>query len=130
MHTKIDGRKNNGGHSTAGKAGRKPAEAPRITGSVGLPADEWRWIDDNKNWESRGKVISRLIAKESSMKDTEKLKALLNEFGVEYSVELMDDGVGIVCRSGNAKVDGYCSFFVEFQFKKDGDFSKIGIWEN
>jgi hypothetical protein len=64
------------------------------------------------------------------MKDIEKLKALLNEFGVEYSTEAVDDGVGIVCRSGADKVDGYCSFFVEFQFEEDGRFKKIGIWEN
>ncbi len=59
------------------------------------------------------------------MKDIEKLKALLNEFGVEYSTEAVDDGVGIVCRSGADKVDGYCSFFLlNFNLKRMGDSRK------
>ena len=58
---KQDGRQNNGGHSTAGHAGRKPADDPKISKTVALTASDWAYLDNPKNGKSRGEIISRLI---------------------------------------------------------------------
>lgn len=58
---KQDGRRNNGGHSTAGHAGRKPVDDPKISKTVSLTASDWAYLDDPENGKSRGEVISQLI---------------------------------------------------------------------
>ena len=58
---KIDGRRNNGGHSTAGHAGRKPVANPKISKTVSLTASDWAYLDDPENGKSRGEIVSRLI---------------------------------------------------------------------
>ena len=59
---KQDGRQNNGGHSTAGHAGRPRAYDPKISKTVALTASDWAYLDNPKNGKSRGEIISRLIA--------------------------------------------------------------------
>lgn len=72
------------------------------------------------------------------MTDLEKLKALLDEWGVPYSEEV--DGERIMVKHGNEmlgsaslpqsdKVTGYHGFFTEYVFAGDGSFVRVGAWE-
>jgi len=63
------------------------------------------------------------------MTDFEKLKALLTEFGVGFEVKEGKLGTEVRCECGAHKVEGYSSFFTEFNFNKDGKFICMGAWE-
>ena len=67
------------------------------------------------------------------MTDLEKLKALLDEFGVGYSCQQgtrdFATGHSLSCDQGNAKVDGYYGFCTEFEFCADGRFVRMGAFE-
>lgn len=70
------------------------------------------------------------------MSDYDKLKALFTEFGIGFNEGKDDEYLGcddtdnkIVIAAGDSKVDGYCMFFTEFVFEKDGSFSNVGLWE-
>ena len=62
------------------------------------------------------------------MTDFEKMKSLLDEFGVGYALESAEDDNRITCQYNHEKVIGYC-FYTEFIFDKHGKFLNIGIWE-
>ncbi len=59
------------------------------------------------------------------MNDKEKLKELLNGFGVEFKE--IDNFIR--CREGYKKVDGYSGFFIDFNFDESGAFDDMGAWE-
>lgn len=69
------------------------------------------------------------------MTDIEKLKALLQEFGVPYDEKTYDDSSApaehyVNVREGAADtVDGYCMFFTAFVFSAEGKFIRMGAWE-
>ena len=60
MHTKQDGRKNNGGHSTAGKAGRPKITDRKVSKTVAMRKWAWDYIDSVGL--ARGDVVMDLIA--------------------------------------------------------------------
>lgn len=59
---KIDGRSKNGGHSTAGFAGKKPKPAAekKVTSSVAFDPENYKWILENTS--NRSKFINQLVA--------------------------------------------------------------------
>lgn len=61
--------------------------------------------------------------------DLERLKELLNDFGVEFSYFEDETKILISCRQGDIKVGGYSSFFTEFDFDKNGKFIEMGAYE-
>lgn len=69
--------------------------------------------------------------------DIDKLKKLLDEFGVPYKVYKdskksdggMFDDLVIEQNSISNKVDGYTGFYISFEFEKSGDFIRCGAWE-
>lgn len=64
------------------------------------------------------------------MSDLCKLKALLDEFGVQYKLREYADGtIYITCEEGDEKVSGYPDFFTGFNFSVDGKFVDMGAWE-
>lgn len=70
------------------------------------------------------------------MTDLEKLKKLLDEFGVEYSEDkktteqhYKHDFIAITCVAGKKKVEGYSGFITIFEFTLDGKFIQMGAWE-
>lgn len=65
------------------------------------------------------------------MKDYEKTKAMLVDFGVGFTEgEFSDEGLlYIKCEHGDKKVGGYSGFYTVFEFDKDGNFLKIGAFE-
>lgn len=75
------------------------------------------------------------------MTDFDKLKNLLDEFGLKYTVEdarVGDKTVGksLTLTVGNdfddnhcEKIKGYSGFCTEFNFDLDDKFSHVGIWE-
>lgn len=66
---------------------------------------------------------------QEKVKDIDKLKALLREFGVGFEVRHGNLITGIVCKQGAAKVGGYDHFLTSFDFDKDGDFLLRGAFE-
>lgn len=64
------------------------------------------------------------------MKDIDKLKKLLAEFGVGFTVEKDRDENDIIeCYGGDAKIGGYNCFYTDFNFDKDGKFIEMGAYE-
>ena len=64
------------------------------------------------------------------MKDIDKLKKLLDEFGVEHSESEAKNGDRcITVMEGDEKVTGYSYFFTEFNFDDSGKFENIALWE-
>lgn len=73
------------------------------------------------------------------MTDLEKLKNLLDEFGIVYDEAPSEDippnlrsegGADItVYADGGPKNKGYLGFFTDFAFDKDGKFVEMGSWE-
>lgn len=68
--------------------------------------------------------------------DLEKLKQLLEQFGVGYTEERIekyrDDGkprTFIKCECGDKKVEGYGGFVTLFEFDADGEFLVMGAYE-
>ena len=59
------------------------------------------------------------------MTDKEKLVTLLTEFGVGFR----EVGGDIMCCQGDAGIDGYSSFFTNFEFDDAGKFTQMGAWE-
>ena len=59
------------------------------------------------------------------MTDKDKLKALLEELGIGFD----NDQGGVICEQGMEKVVGYSSFYVLFEFDKEGKFVQMGAWE-
>ena len=68
------------------------------------------------------------------MSDYERFIKMCNDFGVEYSAnEEANKDTGelenvVTFYEGN-KVRGYCNFFSEWRFNKNGAFIEIGNWE-
>lgn len=63
------------------------------------------------------------------MKDIEKLKKLLTEFNVGFTVETDKEGIEYIeCLEGERKIKGYSSFMTHFEFDKDGNFLQMGAW--
>lgn len=58
--------------------------------------------------------------------DLQKLKALLNEFGVGFE----ESGQAIVCEEGHNKVVGYLGFSAAFEFDESGNFKQISLGES
>ncbi|MCK5601424.1 hypothetical protein KAR91_06140 [Candidatus Pacearchaeota archaeon] len=64
------------------------------------------------------------------MKDIDKLKKLLTEFGVGFTEEKHRDGDDILeCYQGDSNIKGYNCFYTQFIFDKDGSFKHMGAWE-
>ena len=63
------------------------------------------------------------------MTDHDKLKSLLDEFGVGYEEKQYGEKKLIMCEEGNEKVSGYFGFVTTFVFKNDGEFINMGAWE-
>lgn len=59
MPTKQDGRKNNGGHSTKGHAGRPPQADPIKSKTIGLRQSGWDFLDNHG--QARGATVQMLI---------------------------------------------------------------------
>lgn len=57
-----DRRAQNGGHSTAGKAGRPKEPDRKSSKSIAMRQWAWDWLDDPKNGAARGVVIEQLIS--------------------------------------------------------------------
>jgi len=63
------------------------------------------------------------------MTDKEKLEQLLTSFGVGWKDGDKDHPNSIVCKANEANIGGYEGFEAHFQFKTDGAFEKMVIWE-
>ena len=64
------------------------------------------------------------------MKDIDKLKNLLTEFGVGFTVEKgNDEAEYIKCTEGDNKIDGYACFYAVFDFDRNGNFIEITLAE-
>ena len=69
------------------------------------------------------------------MTDREKLKALLDEWGVPYLEDQFSEQPSVtVGRSlrglpESGKVTGYRRFFTDFEFDDVGSFVRMGAWE-
>lgn len=59
------------------------------------------------------------------MTDRDKLKNLLEEFGVGFT----ESGDSILCEEGDTKVVGYSGFGTEFSFDSEGKFLQMGAYE-
>jgi len=59
------------------------------------------------------------------MTDLKKLKALLQNFGIEFE----EENKLITCSTGARKIEGYSCFYVEFVFNKKEQFETMGIYE-
>lgn len=66
------------------------------------------------------------------MTDLEKLKALLTEWGVNFSQHSDSSGIEVMVaqETGGPKVGGYNCFFTTFDFDNDGTFKTMGAWED
>jgi hypothetical protein len=62
------------------------------------------------------------------MTDMEKLKALLDQWGVPYTEEEKSVTVQRTAED-HPKISGYRWFLTRFEFTRHGDFSAIGAWE-
>jgi hypothetical protein len=69
--------------------------------------------------------------------DRDKLKSLLDEWGVPYS-EDVETGLPVIILEadsqyqnvpGRNKIAGYASFVTHFTFDENGGFLHVGIWE-
>lgn len=63
------------------------------------------------------------------MTDLERLRELLESFGVEFTENDTLCEKEIVCEQGRAKVQGYIGFCTIFQFYPDGKFRDMGAYE-
>jgi hypothetical protein len=63
------------------------------------------------------------------MTEYEKLKKLLDEFGVGYEELEYDNKKTIQTNQGQNKVTGYNGFYTEFIFTEEGKFIEMGAWE-
>lgn len=66
------------------------------------------------------------------MKDVDKLKALLDEFGVHYREEEFNGDLHIEIHADDedkGKNGGYTGFVSAYVFDKDGKFQIVEIWE-
>ncbi len=63
--------------------------------------------------------------------DKDKLTALLEDFGVEYTYNTThpSGNLMIICTQGSDKVVGYTGFLTEFTFNSKGEFVRMGAWE-
>ena len=60
------------------------------------------------------------------MTDYEKMKGLYDSLGIEYEAsQLEDEHSKIYLPEGK----GYCGFYCEFYFNKEGRFLEYGVWE-
>ena len=66
---------------------------------------------------------------ENEMTDLEKLKTLLDSFGVGYSELTEGESRFVTCIEGSPKVGGYNQFYTTFAFRSDGSFNSMGCWE-
>jgi len=68
----------------------------------------------------------------SNLSDLEKLRRLLDEFGVGYQCHLghtLSGETTVTCEAKlHAKVRGYTGFRAEFSFR-DGSFDSMWVWE-
>ena len=68
------------------------------------------------------------------IKDIDKLKNLLIEFGLPYKKEKLDDGCTYLTLKvdycpPDCKIDGYNGFYSSFSFNNEGNFIKVNIGE-
>lgn len=63
------------------------------------------------------------------MNDLDKLKALLNDFGVEFYEYSHNHRIHVDCNEGAEKIGGYASFFTRFEFDENCNFIKMGAYE-
>jgi hypothetical protein len=68
------------------------------------------------------------------MTDYERFKQLLDKYGVEYTEEIYDyetypRAKVVHLHEGKRKIEGYCNFYCDFCFDKEGNFINIGIFE-
>lgn len=64
------------------------------------------------------------------MTDFQKLKNMLDDFGVGYELhDIEPTGTIVRCAEGAKKVRGYSSFFTDFLFDRYGAFLRMGAWE-
>lgn len=61
--------------------------------------------------------------------DLVKLKTLLQEFGVSFTVEYRDNCIEVYCNEGSSKVKGYPGFHTIFEFNLGGKFIEMGAWD-
>lgn len=62
--------------------------------------------------------------------DHEKLRAVLDGFGVEYEQHTVHNGNLIISlEEGGEKVEGYFGFRTDFEFAPDGRFLEVGAYE-
>ena len=62
------------------------------------------------------------------MTDLQKLKDLLDDYGVGYQQSSIGEWEIISMRYGDRKVGGYVGFGLEFNFTSDGSFHVIGAY--
>jgi len=65
------------------------------------------------------------------MDDLQKLKTLLDDFGIEYAEQGVDSTGGhcITCSEGDEGVKGYHCFYTIFDFDSGGNFIEMGVYE-
>lgn len=64
------------------------------------------------------------------MKDIDKLRKLLTDFGIGFTVVIDKNGLEYIeCMEGEEKIKGYSSFFTHFEFDENGKFVQMGAWE-
>lgn len=65
------------------------------------------------------------------MTDFEKMKSLFDEFEIHFSVVTEEsevyDTIELYAKTKN--VEGYSGFYTYFEFSKQGEFKKVGIYE-
>jgi hypothetical protein len=92
--------------------------------------DSWVFEDlqsNKKHYVSEGCTITILETKEDRENDLDKLKELMDSFGIGYMVSPTKKY--LVCKQGCEKITGHSNLFTNFEFDNDGNFIGIGIWE-
>ncbi len=63
------------------------------------------------------------------MTDYEMVKKLLDDLGIEYSIENHTEGMTLTCEEGFEKVVAHYGFYVDWNFTHDGKFVDLWIAE-
>lgn len=81
--------------------------------------------------QREARCTNDLLSEVSEVTDYERVKAMLTEFGVEFTEHksVKGDLTFLQCKSGSEKVGGYSGFYTDFDFDKDGKFLGMGAWE-
>lgn len=59
------------------------------------------------------------------MTDKQKLTALLDEFGIKYTLK----DTNVICEEGDTKISGYSCFYTIFKFNESEEFIEMGAYE-